>query len=523
MLESFQNMNTNELLNSLENRNILSKLNDDYQKYFKWFLSLTEIPHPTFKCLPLSNSIQSWLTKMGVSFEHDQKGNIVIRIGAHGMPETTPILAIQAHIDMVTNGEFNNGKIDVSIAEIAGNGHYRIVAEKSTLGADDGFGVAMILEIIERRNELIHGPLELILTIDEEMGLKGIQMLPSIDGKINSNTGISPLKYKYLINCDSLCGDNVYIGSAGGIVYQNDFLVHPESFTTENFSQISIKLSNCRGGHSGQCINLGRANAIKLIGRLLNCLYDSKITFQITGLKGGKKITIIPPYCDVKIIVNKDQEYKSLEILNKNSQILKKEFETADPDLTFDIKKDNIRESNALSPEETKKIVSFITLCPSGTLRMSPFFPQAVDSSFNLGIVHLDGEKVKTESFSRSATKAEIVNIDQIIRNLFDIVSLEHKDNIWTAGVPWEPNINSKLAKMMVETFEETCGEKIGISLLHVTIEPPQLQELGYVDADMISVCPSIPKAHSIGEFIDVEETIRWRNAVYKLLTKITE
>ena len=153
---------------------------------------------------------------------------------------------------------------------------------------------------------------------------------------------------------------------------------------------------------------------------------------------------------------------------------------------------------------------------------MSPFFPTAVDTSFNLGVIDLNGEKVKTESFSRSATKAEIVNINQIMKNLYDFVGLKHEDNIWTAGVPWEPNINSKLAKMMVETFEETCGQKVGISLLHVTIEPPQLQELGYVDADMIAICPSIPKAHSIGEFIDVDEAIRWRNAVHKLLTKIT-
>lgn len=518
-------MNINELLNSQVNRDILSKLNTDYQKYFKWFLSLTEIPHPTFQCLPLSNSIQSWLTKMGVSFEHDQKGNIVIRIDSNGMPKNTPILAIQAHIDMVTNGEFNEGKVDVSLIEKSEKGHFQIVAEKSTLGADDGFGVAMILEIIERRNELIHGPLELILTIDEEMGLKGIQMLPSIDGKINANTGISPLKYQYLINCDSLCGDNVYIGSAGGIVYQNDLLVHPESFSNDNFSMISIKLSNCLGGHSGQCINLGRANAIKLVGRLLNNLYDEKVTFQLISIKGGKKITIIPPFCDSTIIVSKENEIKSLQILFKNAEILRKEFERADSNMTFDIKKieKNDKKLKALSEEETKKIVAFITLCPSGTLRMSPFFPDAVDTSLNFGVIDLCGEKVKTELFSRSATKAEIVNINQIMSNLYDLVGLKHIDNIWTAGVPWEPNINSKLAKMMVETFCETCGQKIGISLLHVTIEPPQLQELGYVDADMISICPSIPKAHSIGEFIDVDEAIRWRNSVYKLLTKITD
>lgn len=516
-------MDINELLTSQVNKDILTKLNDDYQKYFKWFLSLTEIPHPTFQCLPLSNAIQSWLTKMGVSFQHDQKGNIVIHIDANGMPQTTPVFAIQAHIDMVTNGEFNNGKIEVNLIKNHQTGCFQIVADKSTLGADDGFGVALILELVERRNELIHGPLELILTIDEEMGLKGIQMLPSIDGKTNANTGISPLTYKYLINCDSLCGDNVYIGSAGGIVYQNDFLIHPETILINNFSMISISLSNCLGGHSGQCINLGRANAIKVMGRLLNYLLDSNIDFQFAELKGGKKITIIPPFCNTKIIVNTNKESQTLEILTKYSKILKKEFETADPDLTFDIKSEKIKEMKVMSIEETKKIISFITLCPSGTLRMSPFFPQAVDSSLNLGVINLDGDKVKVELFSRSATKAEIDNINQIMKNLFDIIGLKHVDNIWTAGVPWEPNVNSKLAKLMVETFEETCGKKVGISLLHVTIEPPQLQELGYVDTDMISICPSIPKAHSIGEFIDVDEAIRWRNATYKLLSKITE
>ncbi|OHT14150.1 Cytosol non-specific dipeptidase [Tritrichomonas foetus] len=517
-------MEIEELVKTPKKVEILNSFNEDTQKYFKWFLALTEIPHPTFACYDLSKIIQTWLTKMGVKFEADKNHNILIHLDSNGMPDTTPTTAIQAHIDMVWVGEYVNGNIGVSLID------GKLVAEKSTLGADDGFGVALILELVERRNEIPHPPLELLLTIDEEMGLIGIKQFPAKDG--SSDTNIPILTYKYFINCDALCGESVYIGSSGGIVYESSFLVNPIPISSiENFSGkklVSIDLTKCTGGHSGQCIVLGRANAIKIIGRLLNYLIFNKIEFMIAELNGGEKVNIIAPFCQAKILVDSSNEDKTIELLNFYGQKLIKEFvKTDSPDFHISSENSSFLQSKlidkVLSYEESRKIISFITLCPSGVIRMSPLFEKIVDTSNNLSIIKFEGNEVKTMLMSRSITKVGIDEVDQILRTAYESTGLEVKENIWIAGVPWEANSNSRLAKMMVDTFEELYGERKTISVNTVTIEPPQLIELGYTEGDMISICPDIPKAHMVGEFMGVEDAMRWRNAVYKLLTKLID
>ena len=511
-------MDNETIIKTPKKLEILSKINEKHRTYFKWFLALTEIPHPTFHCFELSQAIQKWLTSMGAKFEADSNGNILIHIDSNGMADQTPTLGVQAHIDMVWVGDYVDGVIDVELKD------GKLIAEKSTLGADDGFGVAMILEIVEKRNELIHGPLELILTIDEEMGLIGMKQMPAKDGSTKTNIPI--LKSKYLINCDSLNGDNVYVGSQGGTVYQSSFVVNPVKFSNNpDKSIIQIQILNCSGGHSGQCITFGRANAIKNMGILLSYLLSSNIEFEIAEFDGGEKVNIIAPSCKAIIIISSSDESNALEILNKHSQALLNEFQTTD-NANYEIKKiqysDNL--THFLPSQESKKLVNFITLCPSGVMRMSPLFPTIPEISNNFSQIHLkhNENKVHTELFSRSLTKLGIDIVDQILKTAYSTVGLEVVENIWLVGVPWEANINSKLAKLMTQTFEELHHQKKEISALSVNIEPPELLELGY-DIDMISICPSIPKAHMIGEFIDVNETIQWKEAVYKLFQKIVD
>ena len=167
-----------------DNLEILSKLDKsiEFQNYFKWFLALTQIPHQTFKCEQICNKVCEWLQKLNISYERDDSNNLVVRLPPNNFPENSPCVAIQTHLDMVWVGEEVDGKIKVELIKDFKNSEGKIMdilkAPKSTLGADDGFGVALCLDIIENKDKFNHGPLELIITTDEEQGLIGAKKLP---------------------------------------------------------------------------------------------------------------------------------------------------------------------------------------------------------------------------------------------------------------------------------------------------------------------------------------------------------
>ncbi|KAH0792543.1 aminoacyl-histidine dipeptidase [Histomonas meleagridis] len=480
----------------------------------KWFLALTEIPHPTFDCKNLSDKIVEWIKKMGVSPEQDLFGNICVRINAHELPDDSPVVSIQAHIDMVWVGEYVDGRIDVSYE--AG----KVIAKKSTLGADDGFGVAMILQFIEERNSFPHGPMELILTVDEEQGLQGVKKLPKKNG---SSDQIRPFSFKYLINCDSLSGDKVYIGAAGGEIAEILFALKSSPLSSSQ-SLIKIDIDNLSGGHSGGCIHLGRANGTKLIVRLLNNLIDKDICFQLSNFQSGVQMNLIPTHSTAIIAVDSSSVSDALFIISEAYNEIIKEFKGIEnPDFSAQ-KIEAMNDEKVFNVDDTRSLLTFLTLVSVGPLRMSPLFPTIVDTSQNLGVVRIDVQKNNciVHLFCRSATQTKIIENTQVTNNLLRYIPLQHTVIYKRASVAWPPDDNNKLAKMMQDAYSEENGVRKEIGLLHVTIEPPEFNVLGY-DAEMISVCPSIPMAHCIGEWMDVEEAMKWRNAVCRLLSKIRE
>ena len=210
-------MKSEELLTP-DNLEILSKLKQtsDYQNYFKWFLAITQIPHPTFHCEQIADKVCEWLNKFKISYERDDYNNIVARIPSNNFPENAPWVAIQTHLDMVWVGEQVDGKIKVELIKNFKNQEGKIIdilqAPKSSLGADDGFGLALCLDVIENKDKFNHGPIEIIMTSDEEQAIVGCKHLPK---KNEKNGKITPFKFKYLINFDCLRSDRIYVGCAG--------------------------------------------------------------------------------------------------------------------------------------------------------------------------------------------------------------------------------------------------------------------------------------------------------------------
>ena len=493
---------------------ILEKVEPSMKSYTKWFLGITEVPHETFHPEKITDKLCEWLTSLKVDFERDDFHNICVRLPANGM-DGAPVVAIQAHTDMVCVGEFEqDGSIDVSLENDC------FVAKKSTLGADDGVGLALMLDIIEHRNEIVHGPMELIFTSDEEQGLCGVKKLPRADG--STKTPIKPFKYKYFINCDALNGDRVYIGSNGGTVYTFTFEVLQTPLDGKK-SIIEMELSGLKGGHSGACINMNRMNTIKVLARLLKYVENAGIEWDLCAFDGGEQINTIPRFAKVRFAVDESKRETVLELIKVNSARVFGECSLTDNKPAFTVKCESPAAGElVVKYEQAKRIIDFALCYKDGPLRMSPVFPEYVDTSDNFATIKIANNEVKVGSFSRSATQTKLDEIDQTVRALCAMTGLKHKIETIRAGAPWTPNLDSVLAKLMSESFEAVTGVKKPLGLVQVTIEPAEFTEIGY-EADMISVCPSIPKAHTIGEFVNVTETRQWRDAIYHLLKRLTQ
>jgi dipeptidase D len=273
-------MDAGSLLALAHNRGILAQLPPHIQSFAKWFLALTEIPHGPHNPFPLSNQVCAWCRSLSVPFEQDRHGNVCAHVPAHGLPADAPVVAVQAHLDMVHVGAFTPaGAVAVSLEGTV------LAAAESTLGADDGFGVALMLDILESHRTFAHGPLELIFTSDEEAGLYGARKLPARDGSVDSP--IPVFRFRYFINCDALSGDRVYIGCNGASKHLFTLPVVKNAVeNSDRKSGVEIRVGGLKGGHSGCCIHLNRMSAIKVLVRALLFVINGGIEIELSAFSG---------------------------------------------------------------------------------------------------------------------------------------------------------------------------------------------------------------------------------------------
>jgi dipeptidase D len=514
-----------------ENLKILSEIDQspEYQTYYKWFLSFTQIPHPTFKCVQIAQKVCEWLDKLNVKYQKDDDLNIVVNLPASKGKENSPVLAIQTHLDMVWVGEEVDGRIKVELDKnykISNEKSIEVLrAPKSTLGADDAFGIALCFDIIENRDKFTHGPLELIMTSDEEEGLIGVKKLPKKD---DTSGKISPFKFKYLLNCDCLSSDKIYVGCPGCEKF--DVKLHPTfeliDKDIENKIEVVIKLDNFRGGHSGNTIHQGQANPIKWIAHILNVLKSKKIEYQITTINGGQKMNAIPTSCHCSFLIDIKHKDEIDTIINSTLKDLKADFYPKEPNICCLIQYNNLsKPTNALTKKDSINIINILTIIRHGILRMHPIFEDKVDSSNNLAKIDLtynkDEAQIDLICLSRGSTNTEFDKIENAMRSIFELCPIKNEFSTYTGSRPWPAKQSSKLADTIKKVAKDEYNLELEYGLTQVTIECPIFLNLGYNDADIVSFCSNIPLAHCVGEFLDINESIRYRNIIYKTIENL--
>ena len=511
-----------------DNLSILSKIKntEEYQNYFKWFLAITQIPHETFHCEEIANKVFEWLKKLNTPYERDEDNNIVVRLNSNNFQENSPVIAIQTHLDMVWVGELENGKIKVELIKNFKTLDGKIIdilqAPKSTLGADDGFGLALCLDLIENKDKFKHGPMEIIFTTDEEQGLIGAKKLPK---KGDSSGKIKEFKFKYLINCDCLLSDKIYVGCPGCEVFNIKLFPNSEIVDINKKIEINLNLKGFLGGHSGATIQNGQANPIKWITHILNCFKLNKINFQIENIEGGQAMNAIPTHCSCSFIIDEEKKNLAENIIKENLENLKLDYPN-ETGINISTKMDKLStQKKALTILDSIQFINALTAIRHGILRMHPIFRDKVDSSLNLAVVSLNCEEkseISITCLSRGSTNTEYDKIENSMRAIFEMCPIKNNFETYVAVRPWPAKTNSKLANIMSDIAKKNYNLNLEQGLNQVTIECPVFLSLGY-DADIVSICSNIPLAHCIGEYLDINESIIYRDIIIKTLEKLID
>jgi dipeptidase D len=463
------------------------------------FYEISRVPRPSKKEEKIRTHLKNVLKDLKLKFTEDKVGNIVAQVPATEGMENAPVVVLQGHVDMVCeknkdkNFDFENDAIEL----IKDNGW--IKANGTTLGSDNGIGVAASLAVVNDKS-VVHGPLELLFTVDEETGLTGANNLQPgfVSGKL-------------LLNMDSEEDGAFYIGCSGGIDTVGELnLVYTN--TPNDYVQYALTVTGLKGGHSGLDINQGRGNAIKILGRVLNKI--SETNPLVNQISGGSLRNAIPREAEGVISIASDSAKKAEEIISEFENEVKNEYKTVDSNVKIVFKPAKSKIEKAFTKEITEKLINTIMALPHGVIAMSADILGLVETSTNLATIKMDSNKLIMGTSQRSSVDSAKYFIGGSVASIFKLAGFDFNH---TDGYPgWKPNVNSEILKISKEVFKNLYNKEPEIKAIHAGLECGILESKN-PGMDMISFGPTIQNAHSPDERIEIKTVERF----YELLKGI--
>jgi dipeptidase D len=460
-----------------------------------YFDQITKIP----RCSKHEEKIREYIMRVGeekgLGSKSDGVGNVVIRVPPTPGKEDAPTVVLQSHMDMVCEKDssikhdFSKDPISVKVEE------EWVTAEGTTLGADDGMGVAAALAMTEG---MVHGPLELLFTVDEETGITGASCLEP-----NFISG------KTLINLDSEEFGSICIGCAGG--GQSDIMLNL-NYEPAKGKPIKIRVGGLRGGHSGVDINAGRANAIKLLARVLWDLSE-RAEIRICDIRGGDKHNAIPREASVVITIPKERAgevEKSIELVNT----FKQEY---GGEKMLEITAEEANAEKMLTRESTYSVIGLLQALPNGVLAMCQEVPDLVETSTNLAVVKME-ENLKAVMSTRSSINSALQATRDTIKAISRGFGAEVEEGEAYPG--WKPNPDSELLKVAKRAYEELFGESPEIGAIHAGLETGIICER-FGEVDSISIGPTVEHPHSPDERVSITSVQKFWGHLNRMLEEL--
>lgn len=470
---------------------------------WKHFYNLTQIPRPSKfeqKCIEY---MKNFGESLGLETIVDPVGNVIIRKPATPGMENRKGVILQAHLDMVP--QKNSDKVhdfEKDPIETIIDGEW-VRANGTTLGADNGMGVAAAMAILESK-DIQHGMIEALFTIDEETGMTGA-------------FGLQPgyLKGDILLNLDSEDEGELYIGCAGGTNANADFK-YKETDVPQDYLAYKLSVTGLKGGHSGVDIHLGRGNANKIINRFLKNT-STLFNVRISKLNGGSLRNAIPREAFADIVLPSQYKNEFENYLKEFESIVKKELSAVEPDLKIEAVSIDLP-SKIMDEKDQMTFINAIYACPNGVIRMSNEMEGLVETSNNLAIVTIENGLATVLCLLRSSVDSAKLDLESQIESVFNLAGAEISFSGQYPG--WKPNPQSPILQKMLEIYKNKFGKTPKIFAIHAGLECGLLGGV-YPNWDMISFGPTIRFPHSPDEKVHIESVKKFWEFLIETLKNI--
>lgn len=474
------------------------------QHVWGYFYDLTQIPRPTGHMEAVTRFIVAFGKGLGLETLQDEVGNVLIRKPATPGMEGHKTVTMQSHLDMVpqknssVKHDFITDAIDARI-----DGDW-VKACETTLGADNGIGVAFAMAALADTS-LKHGPLEGLFTIDEEVGM---------DGAFGLKPGF--LKGEILLNCDSEEEGELFVGCAGGADLNISLQFKEDTYIPEGDVAVKLSLSGLKGGHSGVDIHLGRANANKLMFRFLKeavCDYGARLS----SIEGGSLRNAIPREAFAVITIPGDNVEALWELVSDYQDMFCTEYAGIEEKIHFSTEMTEL--PGTLIPEEIQDdIINAIEGCQNGVISMLSDFPGTVESSSNLASVKSSAGLIEIKILVRSSSESRKASVCSSLESVFALAGAKVEYGNSYGG--WQPNIHSLILGVMQQTYEDLFGKKPSVKVMHAGLECGIIQE-SYPAMDMISIGPDLEHPHSPDERVNIASVQKVWDFIVATLARI--
>ena len=449
------------------------------------FHALTQVPRPSGHLEKVQQFLLDWAKEHNVEAFQDPAGNIVMRKPATSGYEDRKVVLLQAHMDMVpqktpeSTHNFETDPIETYIED--GWVH----ARGTTLGSDDGIGVAAIMGVMESA-DLKHGPVEALITRDEETGMYGANELP--EGELHSDI---------LINLDSELWGKFVIGSAGGIDVTSSLEYKPVANNQEKAVRVTLK--GLRGGHSGLEINEGRANANKEMVRLVRKAI-AETGARLASWHGGNMRNAIPFKAEVVVALPADQVEALKALVDKQRAIIEDEYRGIEKNVEFFV--EDVENPAELVPQEIQdNLVNAIYACHNGVVRMIPAYPNVVETSSNLAIIDIEAGKAVIKILARSNREDMKEYVATTLESCFDMAGMKTELSGSYGG--WDPNPDSEILNLMRKVYKDQTGEEAIVQADHAGLECSVILSK-YPGMDVVSFGPTLLSPHTTTERFEI-------------------
>ena len=483
----------------------MSMINLEPKAVWQNFHSLTQIPRPSGRKEQISAFLANYGRSLGLETIVDSIGNVIIRKPASPGYENHPGVILQGHMDMVPQ---KNSDIDFDFdkdpirADVEDNKEW-VTADGTTLGADNGIGVATAMAILADKS-VVHPPLEAFFTVDEETGMYGAFAL---EGGI--------LQGKTLLNLDTEVEGELIVGCAGGVDTTAKFDFAPVA-VEEGDIALKIRLTGCKGGHSGCDIHMQRANAIKLLFRMLK---DAVANYEarLVSVDGGSLRNAIPREAEAIVTIPAESKDDVLEMIADYEDLFVVEYDGVEDNIQ--LKAEEIQCPTEEMPEDVQDfLIHAITLCPHGVYRMIPEMPDVVETSNNVAMIKTENNQVVVFCLTRSSVESRKEELKQVIHSAF---ALAGADVQFSGAYPgWQPNFKSRILGIMKDVYAKEFGNELRVLTIHAGLECGIIGR-NYPGMEMVSFGPTIKHPHSPDERVNIATVQKFYHYLLAILKSL--